>query len=47
MANTLNFFRNGAVGFIDWLDVERGIITGCIVAALALEGASNQPILCS
>jgi hypothetical protein len=21
VANTLNFFRNGAVGFIDWLDV--------------------------
>ncbi len=21
MANTLNLFRNGAVGFIDWLDL--------------------------
>jgi hypothetical protein len=25
VANTLNLFRNGAVGFIDWLDVARCI----------------------
>src|SRR6266540_1189290 len=25
VANTLNLFRNGAVGFIDWLDVWGGI----------------------
>jgi len=24
VANTLNLFRNGPVGFIDWLDVLRG-----------------------
>ncbi len=26
MANTLNLFRNGAVGFIDWLDGVRPLV---------------------
>ncbi len=25
----VNLFRNGAVGFIDWLDVQRSNLTGC------------------
>ena len=29
MANTLNVFRNGAVGFIEWLD-------GCLIGRLSL-----------
>jgi hypothetical protein len=28
VANTLNLFRNGAVGFIDWLDGSRSSIDG-------------------
>ena len=30
MANTLNLFRNGAVGFIDWLDVVRSTRTDVV-----------------
>ena len=30
VANTLNSFRNGAVGFIDWLDGWRCHRDGCI-----------------
>ena len=29
MANTVNLFRSGAVGFIDWLDGGRAIILCC------------------
>ena len=32
MANTLNAYRNGAVGFIDWLD--RGLFIGVEVSIL-------------
>jgi hypothetical protein len=28
VANTLNLFPNGAVGFIDWLDYWRAMLTG-------------------
>jgi len=30
VANTLNLFRNGAVGFIDWLG--RSVLKKCIIA---------------
>jgi hypothetical protein len=29
VTNTLNSFRNGAVGFIEWLDVSLRIISAC------------------
>ena len=35
MANTLNLFRGGAVGFIDWLDV-------VVLGATAVMFASND-----
>ena len=38
MANTLNLYRNGAVGFIDWLDGLRGIIP---------DDLSENPICCA
>ncbi len=36
MANTLNSFRNGAVGFIDWLDLR------CAMISLRLYGACQR-----
>jgi hypothetical protein len=38
MANTLNLFRNGAVGFIDWLGLCAWLLDKAIIVwALAIE----------
>src|SRR5438046_10558852 len=45
MANTLNLFRNGAVGFIDWLDLCRfccSLAYSCFVRATWLSSEEQE-----
>ena len=43
MANTLNLFRNGAVGFIDWLgDLQKFALARRFPVAIDFVGASEQ-----
>jgi len=39
VANTLNVFRHGAVGFIDWLDVGAFIACGAEIKATKRAGS--------